>query len=388
MGMGENSVGRRIARALEKLRRAMGKRGVTAPSAVLLAVLGSEAVMKAPAALAAAAGTGSAGAGATAAAKMIMRRMLMAKCAGVASAAGVVLLICAAAAVVLPREAAAAGAERSPVKGAASGVGPEAAASRPEITEGEKVAQAWKDLEKPEPAASRAVLALAARPREMVAMAQGRLVPVQIDAAEVRKQLALLGSDDEKVWLAAYERLTYQDPRLAIGLETLMGEVTDEPARSRLAAVLSDDEPEEAAQLGDVRLQHVGTNYDFFKTTADGGTRSWLAEDKLSRLTNDRRITKKQWVRADRAIAILAQMGTPEALALVKEMATGNAEADPTKVAKAVLVEMAGAATRPAEMESWWRDLEKLGTPGTEALLRFRARPAESVDFLKVISSH
>jgi len=54
MGMPENTAGRRIARALEKLRKKLLRRGITAPAAAVTAVLGIEAMVKAPAACAAA----------------------------------------------------------------------------------------------------------------------------------------------------------------------------------------------------------------------------------------------------------------------------------------------------------------------------------------------
>jgi hypothetical protein len=46
---------------------------------------------------------------------------------------------------------------------------------------------------------------------------------------------------------------------------------------------------------------------------------------------------KQTWTRAERAIVLLQHMGTPDAVAILKDMATGNADAMPTKVAKAAL---------------------------------------------------
>ena len=47
-----------------------------------------------------------------------------------------------------------------------------------------------------------------------------------------------LNSDKDDVWKKAYETLDYFDPRLAIDLPTLMNDVTDYPARTRMVAVL------------------------------------------------------------------------------------------------------------------------------------------------------
>jgi RNA polymerase sigma factor (sigma-70 family) len=57
VGMTENTAGRRVARALEKLRAILGRRGATAPVAAIVAVMGVEATVKAPAACAAAGAT-------------------------------------------------------------------------------------------------------------------------------------------------------------------------------------------------------------------------------------------------------------------------------------------------------------------------------------------
>jgi hypothetical protein len=46
------------------------------------------------------------------------------------------------------------------------------------------------------------------------------------------------------------------------------------------------------------------------------------------------------WVRAIRAIALLEQVGTPGAVAILKDMATGHPDASPTKAAKVALQRM------------------------------------------------
>jgi hypothetical protein len=49
------------------------------------------------------------------------------------------------------------------------------------------------------------------------------------------------------------------------------------------------------------------------------------------------RNTKKKWTRAVRAVVMPEHIGTPDAEAILKDMATGHPDAYPTKVAKEAL---------------------------------------------------
>ena len=122
-------------------------------------------------------------------------------------------------------------------------------------------------------------------------------------------------------------------------LPTLMDKVTETPARQRLVEVLS---CREAGSLKEkkVELRKHGDFYNFF---AERG--SWWAEHKISRINSyGWEIPKRKWIRAVRAIVLLEHIGTPDAVAIVKEMATGHPEAQPTRVAKESLDRLAARA--------------------------------------------
>ena len=53
---------------------------------------------------------------------------------------------------------------------------------------------------------------------------------------------------------------------------------------------------------------------------------------------------KKKWTRAVRAIVLLEHIGTPDAVAVLKELATGHADAQPTKAAKEAVARLSGTA--------------------------------------------
>lgn len=194
-----------------------------------------------------------------------------------------------------------------------------------------RMEQWWTDLEKPEPDASRALLRFADQPEESVRFFQDKLRPLKISEPKLNELLDRLASNERQVWEAAFEELEYLDPRLAVELELLMEQVDAAPARQRLVALLS-SRPVEALEGLEVTLRPVGDDGYNFKA---GG--SWWAEHKVERLNVGYSNPKKKWTRAVRALMLLEHMGTPEAVAILEQMATGHPEAQPTRVAREAL---------------------------------------------------
>jgi RNA polymerase sigma factor (sigma-70 family) len=199
----------------------------------------------------------------------------------------------------------------------------------------------WADLAKDEPAASRALLKLSAKPKEAVAFLGKKAKPLTITPARVKQLIADLGSDKAEVWKAAFEEFEYYDPRLAVNLEKLMEQVTDNPARQRLVAVLGDSDPEdpEIRKRDTIQLVRVDEKHCIFSNEA--GT-TWWAEHRVDRL-NAVTTPKRQWTRAVRAVALLEHIGTPVAVAVLRDVATGHPDAQPTRAAKQALQRLAGA---------------------------------------------
>ncbi len=197
----------------------------------------------------------------------------------------------------------------------------------------------WLDLEKGDFESSRALLAMSARPKQAVDFLKEKLKPLALDAEKARALVDWLGNDEEEVWKGAFEELEYFDPRLAIDLETLMKEVRETPARQRLTEVLSG---RPAGSLGDktITLRGVGADgFNFFD-----GRASWWAEHKVERINGFAWANlKKKWTRAVRAVALLEHIATPEAVALLKAMASGHPDAQPTKAAVESLARVAVA---------------------------------------------
>jgi hypothetical protein len=187
----------------------------------------------------------------------------------------------------------------------------------------------WADLNKEEPAASRALLKLAAQPEHTVAFLKPKMRPLKLTAKELRALLEKLGSDQEKVWKGAFNELKYLDPRLAIDLEDLMLDITTSPTRQRLVAVLSDRAVESlTSESINLRRLSAGRGFNF-----NQAGRSWWAEHLVSRLASTPSAHKREWLRLMRAIVLLEHIGTPDALAIFNTMASGHLDATPTKLA-------------------------------------------------------
>jgi hypothetical protein len=197
----------------------------------------------------------------------------------------------------------------------------------------------WLDLEKPEVEATRAVLNLADRREAAVAFLKTRMKRLKITAAKVRALLLKLGNENEKVWKPAFEELEYFDPRLAIDLETLMDRYKEAPGRQRMVEVLSGRPAGELAGKEVIlRKGGLGDYFNFYSPNFG----SWWAEHKIGRINPPQPwlTHNKKWTRAARAIVLLEHFGTPGAVAILKDMATGHPDAHPTKVARDTLARL------------------------------------------------
>ena len=197
-------------------------------------------------------------------------------------------------------------------------------------SDAEQMQSWWDDLEKSDPAASRALLKMSDKPAETIAFLKEHLQPLKLEVDEANKLIKDLESDDETVWKPSYEKLRYFDPRLAIELPVMMAEVTNETARSRLVEILADRE----------QGSYAGKQIKY-STFAGGqnfviGNGSIWAEKDVSRI-GGAYVPKAPWTRAIRAIVLLEHIHTPEAIAIIKDLSTGNPDAQPTKEANTAL---------------------------------------------------
>jgi RNA polymerase sigma factor (sigma-70 family) len=210
---------------------------------------------------------------------------------------------------------------------------------------------AWDKLWRNEPYASRGVLAFAADPPTAVAFFKKQLKPLKTDKASVAKWIAALDSDKEDVWRPAYVAMDHFDPVLVMTPREAWGEAKGHRARHRLAALMT-GRPEVMYVPDPVRMD----DGDMQLVERDGGY--WIVVRNLA-IPKDRpngsgflpqpakkeareypvaprheHVRRPTWTQLTRAVVILEHIGTPDALALLKEIAAGHPDAHPTQTAK------------------------------------------------------
>ena len=213
----------------------------------------------------------------------------------------------------------------------------------------ENLSKLWADLLESEPTSTRAVLELSEHPELATRFLATKLLPLKIDEQELLETISDLGSDDEKEWRAAYQKLNYFDPRLAMGLEEvlLLEEVQDYPVRHRLVDVLSGRSVDDSFSATSrrykfIKLNKHGDDDDTYFNFCGSETEntcgsSWWAEPNVEELNAGFSNPKKEWTRIVRALALLESFDTSEATAIIDSVANGHAEAQPTKIARSMV---------------------------------------------------
>ena len=214
------------------------------------------------------------------------------------------------------------------------------------------LSQLWADLPGGEPISTKAVLKLSKYPDLTTEFFASKLSPLKITKQELLGAITELGSNDDKQWRVAYQHLSYFDPRLAMSLEELLSldSVQTYPARHRLVDVLSGlsvDDPRSAIRqrYKVIKLvKVVGPDGKDFFNFCGGDTENtcrvnWWAEPRLERLNvwpmNEG--AKKEWTRIARALALLESIDSPKAREIIRSVASGHPDAQPTKIARAIL---------------------------------------------------
>jgi hypothetical protein len=206
------------------------------------------------------------------------------------------------------------------------GVGP-----RPQQL-GKQLDAAWEDLQSTdELIASRALLWLASHRDAAVGYLKKKLRPLNLRKGRAYFLIAQLGVPNEMAARPAFEELRYFDPRLALDDDELRKVMADNPPADR--------------RLGEILC-------DLPMNTMSGGPWHWNSPDnKVYRFSwgeghSQRDVPiavslvgkggrKATWARASRAVAVLEFIGTPQARAVLADLATGHPDAAPTKAARA-----------------------------------------------------
>ncbi len=200
------------------------------------------------------------------------------------------------------------------------------------------------------------------RPADAVKLMKKALKPVTLSKSDAEKLLARLFDKEPKEWRAALSAIHYHDLRLAMPVEDLWTYAKTATHRGRLLTALTirdDYSTPGAPDDFDLDISHKPYDYSLSATRWEGVSfvelyvvtelRKGVSEEQLT--DDQKRLLKRwnstpntlhqfrrdKWPKEECAIYILDAIGTDDAIAVIKDMATGHADAGPTKAAKEVL---------------------------------------------------
>lgn len=224
-----------------------------------------------------------------------------------------------------------------------------------------KLEELWKLLlhSDDEPMSAKALLELSARPNAKVVEILGdKLKPIKITKEKLETLIGELGDVNEETADAAYTELGYFDPRLELDLESIMKLAASKRHKERMAALISGSTLEHAngflwcnvkLSANNLPAPKVGKFY-FLTVSSDpnkpAGFRTWLeragvaggAIKPIPSAVSELQLP--QWKRATRAVKVLEDIRTPDAIKVLETMATGHPDASPTEAATEALVRL------------------------------------------------
>ena len=197
----------------------------------------------------------------------------------------------------------------------------------------------WADLASPDEAkATRAMLALAATPKETIALLKERLQPVKADSKRVEQLVAQLKSSTFTVRNQAMAELEYLGKYIKADLEKARKNNSDAETGSRLKQLLDKTPKEQKAPALMPLKARPGSSISV--SNINGQIRILIDGVPLDLTPQAAALPpgpSPLWVRAVRAVTILEHLGTPEAQQILQAIAGGEAGAMPTVAAREAL---------------------------------------------------
>lgn len=193
----------------------------------------------------------------------------------------------------------------------------------------------WADLASADDAkVTLAILKLGATPQQTMAFIKDKLGPVKADAERVAKLIAQLDDNDFTTRQRAADELEYLGKFIQADLEkTLKGNASAETKQriqqliNKLPKPIQAKEMPPQAQPGVNRVAVINGRVIINGVEVNAQPVAPVTPQGPS----------MTWVRAVRAIAVLEHIGTPEARQIIQAISKGEADALPTKEARAAL---------------------------------------------------
>ena len=195
-------------------------------------------------------------------------------------------------------------------------------------------------------------------PVEAVKFLRVRMHPLKLEKKRADELVAKLFSANEAEWKGAVAEFAKTDIRLAYPVHEAWNLTADADQRAKMVMALHhegarvvedllhyDPEPKDVTRLfeGDPKGVEYAKRSLYFTFTMKPGLPKDLA-DRLSTKNFDvyapggfASLNECLWCRHESAVYILDAIGTDDALAIIKDMATGHPDAGPTKAAAEVL---------------------------------------------------
>jgi RNA polymerase sigma factor (sigma-70 family) len=194
------------------------------------------------------------------------------------------------------------------------------------------------------PEGTRATLTFAGQPATAVAYLKQRLRPLKLTEEEAKGLIAKLFSDKDDEYKAAKKELADLDPRLAMPVVQVWALAETEEQKLRLAQFFVGEREEFPHCTIDLRIPEED-DYPAQITVKGkpGVPANVFPKGRVPNYTmgtaRDMAYLKKwgHWESHSSAITVLEHIGTPEAVKVIEDMATGHPDAAPTIVAKQVL---------------------------------------------------
>jgi len=197
------------------------------------------------------------------------------------------------------------------------------------------------------PDGTKATLAFVGQPNTTVTYLKQRLRPLKLTVDEAKGLIAKLLGDEEKGVKEAMKEFAELDPRLAMHISDIWAEAKTGEQQERLMCVFLGQTDEHALCTFDLRLPKE-TDYpaNFYVQAKPNVPANAFKTGRLPNYTvgvaRDMAQLKQggHWSSHASAIAVLEHIGTPEAVKVIEDMATGHPDAGPTIAAKEALARL------------------------------------------------
>jgi hypothetical protein len=206
---------------------------------------------------------------------------------------------------------------------------------------GAKLDSRWADLASPDEAkAARALLALAATPKETTAFLQEHFKPVKADPKRVAQLLKQLDSSNFGLRTQATMELEYLGKHIKADLEAVLKTNPQAETRTRIQELLEKMPMEQkaapplVAPKGKPRSVSVSNINGQIRIIIDGQV---FDPSQVASPPPPPPGPPASWVRAVRAVTLLEHLATPEARTQLQGIAAGESDALPTIAAREAL---------------------------------------------------